>query len=76
MPEVYVGNLASSVISADLLAHFSRAGGALRALAVTDRVSGSAADSGLWEWRKSPTGRRVQPFEQRRAERTPNQDRG
>ncbi len=40
MPKVYVGNLASSVTSRDLLAHFSRAGEALGALAVTDRVSG------------------------------------
>ncbi len=49
MPKVYVGNLASSVISADLLAHFSRAGGALRALAVTDRVSGLCRGFGFVE---------------------------
>jgi RNA recognition motif-containing protein len=47
MPEVYVGNLASSVISANLLAHFLRAGGALRALAVADRVSGLFRGFGL-----------------------------
>ena len=40
MPRVYVGNLASSVTSSDLLAHFSRAGEAVGALAVTDKVSG------------------------------------
>jgi RNA recognition motif-containing protein len=36
MPKVYVGNLASSVTSSDLLTHFSRAGEVLGALAVTD----------------------------------------
>lgn len=40
MPKVYVGNLASSVTSRDLLEHFSRAGATLGALAVTDKVSG------------------------------------
>lgn len=40
MPKVYVGNLASSVTSRDLQAHFSRAGATLGALAVTDKVSG------------------------------------
>ncbi len=40
MPRVYVGNLASSVTSQDLLEHFSRAGQARSALAVTDKVSG------------------------------------
>jgi RNA recognition motif-containing protein len=40
MPRVYVGNLASSVTSQDLLEHFSRAGQARGALAVTDRISG------------------------------------
>ena len=40
MPKVYVGNLASSVTSRDLAAHFERAGEVLGALAVTDRVSG------------------------------------
>lgn len=40
MPKVYVGNLASSVTSHDLLQHFSRAGEARGALAVTDKVSG------------------------------------
>jgi len=40
MPKVYVGNLASSVTSRDLLTHFARAGGALGALAITDKASG------------------------------------
>jgi RNA recognition motif-containing protein len=40
MPKVYVGNLASSVTSRDLLMHFSRAGEALHALAITDRAIG------------------------------------
>ena len=49
MPRVYVGNLASSVTSRDLLEHFARAGGALRALAVTDRVSGLCRGFGFVE---------------------------
>ena len=49
MPKVYVGNLASSVTSRDLLAHFSRAGGALGALAITDRVSGLCRGFGFVE---------------------------
>jgi len=40
MPKVYVGNLASSVTSRDLLEHFARAGEAVGALAVTDKASG------------------------------------
>lgn len=49
MPKVYVGNLASSVTSRDLLAHFSRAGGALGALAITDRASGLCRGFGFVE---------------------------
>lgn len=49
MPKVYLGNLASSVTSNDLLAHFSRAGGAVRALAVTDRISGLCRGFGFVE---------------------------
>ena len=49
MPKVYVGNIASSVTSRDLLAHFSRAGGALGALAVTDKVSGLCRGFGFVE---------------------------
>jgi RNA recognition motif-containing protein len=49
MPRVYVGNLASSVTSRDLLTHFSRAGGALGALAVTDRASGRCRGFGFVE---------------------------
>ena len=49
MPKVYVGNLASSVTSKDLLAHFSRAGEVLAALAVTDKVSGLCRGFGFVE---------------------------
>ncbi len=49
MPRVYVGNLASSVTSRDLLAHFARSGGALGALAVTDKVSGLCRGFGFVE---------------------------
>jgi RNA recognition motif-containing protein len=49
MPKVYVGNLAGSVTSRDLLEHFSRAGGALSALAVTDKVSGLCRGFGFVE---------------------------
>jgi RNA recognition motif-containing protein len=49
MPKVYVGNLASSVTSRDLLAHFSRAGEATGALAITDRVSGLCRGFGFVE---------------------------
>ena len=49
MPKLYVGNLASSVTSRDLLEHFSRAGGAVSALAVTDRVSGRCRGFGFVE---------------------------
>lgn len=49
MPKVYVGNLASSVTSRDLLAHFSRAGDVQAALAVTDKVSGLCRGFGFVE---------------------------
>jgi RNA recognition motif-containing protein len=49
VPKVFVGNLASSVTSRDLLKHFSRAGGAVSALAVTDRVSGLCRGFGFVE---------------------------
>jgi polyadenylate-binding protein len=49
MPKVYVGNLASTVTSKDLLAHFSRAGEVRAALAVTDRVSGLCRGFGFVE---------------------------
>jgi len=49
MPKVYVGNLASSVTSRDLLAHFSRAGEVLAALAVTDKASGLCRGFGFVE---------------------------
>ncbi len=49
MPRVYVGNLASSVTSRELLAHFSRAGEALGALAITDKVSGLCRGFGFVE---------------------------
>jgi len=49
MPKVYVGNLAGSVTSRDLLAHFSRAGEVLGALAVTDKASGLCRGFGFVE---------------------------
>jgi RNA recognition motif-containing protein len=49
MPKVYVGNLASSVTSRDLVAHFSRAGEVLGALAITDRQSGLCRGFGFVE---------------------------
>ena len=49
MPKVYVGNLASSVTSSDLLTHFSRAGEVLGALAVTDKASGQCRGFGFVE---------------------------
>ena len=49
MPKVYVGNLAGSVTSNDLLTHFKRAGEVLGALAVTDRVSGICRGFGFVE---------------------------
>jgi RNA recognition motif-containing protein len=49
MPRVYVGNLASSVTSRDLLAHFSRAGETVGALAITDVVSGLCRGFGFVE---------------------------
>jgi RNA recognition motif-containing protein len=49
MPRVYVGNLASSVTSRDLLTHFSRAGEPLGALAITDRATGLCRGFGFVE---------------------------
>ena len=49
MPKVYVGNLADSVTSSDLRAHFQRAGEVLGALAITDRVSGLCRGFGFVE---------------------------
>jgi RNA-binding protein 39 len=49
MPKLFVGNLASSVTTRDLLAHFSRAGEVVGALAVTDRVSGLCRGFGFVE---------------------------
>lgn len=49
MPKVYVGNLASSVTSTDLVTHFSRAGDVVGALAVTDKVSGLCRGFGFVE---------------------------
>jgi RNA recognition motif-containing protein len=49
MPRVYVGNLAGSVTSDQLIAHFSRAGEVLRALAITDRESGLCRGFGFVE---------------------------
>ena len=49
MPKVYVGNLASSVTFDQLIAHFSRAGEVLGALAITDRESGVCRGFGFVE---------------------------
>jgi len=49
MPKMYVGNLASTVTSRDLLAHFSGSGCAVGALAITDRVSGLCRGFGFVE---------------------------
>jgi RNA recognition motif-containing protein len=49
MARVYVGNLASSVTSDQLIAHFSRAGEVLGALAITDRESGLCRGFGFVE---------------------------
>jgi len=52
VPKVYVGNLAVSVTSSDLIAHFSRAGQVVGALAVTDRDSGMCRGFGVVEMAK------------------------
>lgn len=49
MPKIYVGNLASSVTSERLIAHFSRAGEVVRALAITDTTSGLCRGFGFVE---------------------------
>jgi RNA recognition motif-containing protein len=49
MPKLYVGNLASSVTSDDLVEHFSRAGEVIGALAVSDKISGMCRGFGFVE---------------------------
>jgi RNA recognition motif-containing protein len=49
MPRVYVGNLAGSVTTRDLITHFKHAGEVLGALAVTDRASGVCRGFGVVE---------------------------
>jgi len=49
MPRMYVGNLASSVTSHDLVEHFSRAGEVIGALAVSDTASGTCRGFGFVE---------------------------
>ena len=49
MPKVYVGNLAGSVTSSDLLTHFSRAGEVVGAMAITDSESGLCRGFGFVE---------------------------
>jgi RNA recognition motif-containing protein len=49
MAKVYVGNLASSVTSYDLRAHFSRAGEVIGALAISDKTSGQCRGFGFVE---------------------------
>jgi len=47
--KIYVGNLASSVTSNDLVAHFSRAGEVVGALAISDKASGRCRGFGFVE---------------------------
>lgn len=49
MARVYVGNLAGSVTTRDLIAHFKHAGEVLGALVVTDRASGLCRGFGAVE---------------------------
>jgi len=49
MPKVYVGNLASTVTSQDLVLHFSRAGEVVGALAISDKASGRCRGFGFVE---------------------------
>jgi RNA recognition motif-containing protein len=49
MPKVYVGNLASTVTSSDLVSHFSRVGEVVGALAVRDKASGRCRGFGFVE---------------------------
>jgi RNA recognition motif-containing protein len=49
MPKLYVGNLASSVTSRALAAHFARAGEVVGALAICDKVSGLCRGFGFVE---------------------------
>jgi RNA recognition motif-containing protein len=49
MPKVYVGNLAYSVTSQDLVTHFSRAGEVVSALAISDKASGRCRGFGFVE---------------------------
>jgi RNA recognition motif-containing protein len=49
MAKVFVGNLAKSVTSNDLVLHFSRAGEVRGALAVSDKVSGLCRGFGFVE---------------------------
>src|SRR5262249_13143616 len=49
MPRVYVGNLAGSVTTRDLITLFEHAGEVLGALAVTDRASGVCRGFGVVE---------------------------
>ncbi|HLW71006.1 MAG TPA: RNA-binding protein [Candidatus Binataceae bacterium] len=47
--KIYVGNLASSVTSNDLVSHFSRAGEVVGALAISDKTSGRCRGFGFVE---------------------------
>lgn len=49
MPKLYVGNLASSVTSRALAAHFARAGEVVGALAIRDKASGLCRGFGFVE---------------------------
>ena len=54
MPKVYVGNLAGSVTSRDLVTHFVHAGEVLGALAVIDTASGVCRGFGVVEMAAGP----------------------
>lgn len=49
MPKLYVGNLANSVTSDDLVEHFSRVGEVTGALAISDKASGLCRGFGFVE---------------------------
>jgi cold-inducible RNA-binding protein len=49
MPKLYLGNLAGSVTSRDLMAHFECAGEVRGALAITDRATGRCRGFGFVE---------------------------
>jgi len=53
MPRIYVGNLAASVTSSDLRAHFAWAGEVRSAMAFSDKASGLCRGFGFVEMAES-----------------------